>query len=139
MAGEIRQFPLGSDIAGVTDLDAALSTVSGRVALAQRILRRLTTPRGGLVGSATYGYDLTALVGSTVPASVVEQRVLEQALLEEEVEDAQAETISVDSTGEMTVELRVVDADGPFELVLTASELTVSALIDGQPLFQEVD
>lgn len=135
--GASRSFPLGTDIAGVLDLDAGLTTVSGRLALAQRILRRLTTPRGGLLGSSSYGYDVLSMVGSSVPASVVEQRVLEQVLYEEEVEDAQCAATMNAATSEMTVELSVVDADGPFDLVLTASELTVSALIDDQPLFQE--
>lgn len=133
--GSARRYPLGSDIGGVTSIDYALSTVSGRLALAQAILRRLTTPRGGLVGAPSYGYDVATLLGSTVPASIIEQRVLEQVLLEEEVEDAGC-TVTVDA-GSLSVDVAVVDADGPFDLTLAASELTVSALIDGVQIFQE--
>lgn len=127
---------LGSDIAGVFDVDATLSLVTGRPALAQAILRRLTTTRGGLLGAPTYGYDLLALIGSTVPASVVEQRVLEQVLAEEEVEDARC--TATFAGGTLLVEIFVEDADGPFTLTLSATELKASAFLDGV-LFDELD
>lgn len=120
---------LGSDIAGVFDIDPALSVVTGRTALAQAVLRRLTTPRGGLIGSPTYGYDVAALIGSTVPPSIVEQRVLEQCLLEEEIVDARCTVTLV--AGVLTVTLALQDGDGPFALVLSASELTTEAFLDG--------
>lgn len=131
-----RVYPLGTDIGGATELDFALTTVSGRTSLAHRLIRRLTTPRGGLWYAPNYGYDLSELVGSTVPPSVVEQRVVEQMLAEEEVADARATATFTASTGALTVEIQVVDADGPFELVLTSSELTFSALMDGVAIFE---
>lgn len=130
-----RQFELGSCIGGISTMDYALSKVTGRTALAHRILRRLTTPRGGLFYAPTYGYDLTELIGSSVPVSVVEQRVLEQVLAEEEVADARATATLLNGT--LSVEIQTVDAEGPFTLVLNASELTVSGLMDGVELFQE--
>lgn len=133
--GQQRAYPLGSDIGGVRSIDRTLSVVTGRQALAEAILRRLTTPLGGLIGAPSYGYDVATTIGSTVPVSVVEQRVLEQVLYEEEVEDARCSVV-VDG-GSLTVAVSVVDADGPFELTLTADELTVSAFIDGVPLFEE--
>jgi len=130
-----RAFPLGSDFAGVLSVDYALSTATGRRALANQILRRLTTPRGGLIGAPKYGYDLLSVIGSTVPPSAVEQRVLEQVLEEEEVEDASC-SVSFDN-GRLTTDIAVVDGDGPFDLTIVASELTVQALIDGVEIFQE--
>lgn len=134
-AAEARQYPLGTDIAGSTSLDYALSVVDGNTALAHRILRRLTTPRGGLFYAPDYGYNVADLIGSTVPPGVVEQRVVEQMLAEEEVEDADCEAVF--ATGELTLTMRVVVADGPFALVLTADDLTISALVDGVELFSE--
>lgn len=121
---------LGSDIAGVFDLDTALSVVTGRTALAQQILRRLTTPRGGLPGTPTYGYDLESLIGANIIASVVEQRVEEQVLDEEEVRDASADVVFDARSSQLTVTINAVDSQGPFELVLSANELTFSAFID---------
>nr|PZN59898.1 MAG: hypothetical protein DIU58_17125 [Sphaerobacter thermophilus] len=122
----------GTDLAGITALDWTLSTVGGKRALAHAILRRLTTPRGGLFYDPTYGYNVPELIGSTVPASIVEQRVLEQVLAEEEVEDARCTVTLTGST--LRIEIQVVAADGPFDLVLTQNELTLEALLDGEAL-----
>lgn len=124
---------LASDISGITDIDFALSTVSGRLALAQAILRRLTTPRGQLLGSPTYGYDLLSTVGAPVPASIVRQRVLEQVLAEEEVEDASV-TVAL-ANGVLQVSINVEDGKGPFRLTVSASDLTAQAIIDDNPPF----
>src|SRR5690606_12514352 len=122
----------GSDISGITRLDWSLDIAEGRLALAQAIPRRLTTPRGGLFYDPTYGYNVTELIGSTVPASVVEQRVLEQVLAEEAVEDARCEVALNGIT--LRIEIYVVAAGGPFELVLNQNELTLEALLDGEQL-----
>lgn len=122
----------GTDLSGITSLDWTLSTVGGRRALAHAILRRLTTPRGGLFYAPTYGYNVAELIGSTVPASVVEQRVLEQVLAEEEVEDARC-TVTLTGTT-LRIEIHVAAADGPFDLVLTQDELTLEAFFDGEQL-----
>ena len=79
---------LGSDIAGVFDVDAQLSVASGRTALAEAVLRRWTTPTGSLLGSPRYGYDVHGLIGSSESSSAVEQKLTEQALAEEEIRDA---------------------------------------------------
>lgn len=132
-----RTYPLGSDIGGSSTLDYALTVNTGRRSLADRILRRLTTPRGGLFYAPAYGYNLQDCVGSSVPTGIVEQRTLEQVMSEEEVEDAECTATFDDSTGALGVAINVVDAEGPFELVITAAELTLSALIDGVELFNE--
>lgn len=129
------RFPLGSDIAGVTSIDAALTTVGGRRALADAILRRLTTPRGGLVGAPEYGFDVRSVLGSTLPMSFIEQRVLEQVLAEQEVADALC--TATFHRGTLRIEIPVVDAEGPFDLTLTADELTTAALLGGAEIFRE--
>ena len=125
---------LGSDISGVTDVDATLSVVTGNPSLAQAILRRLGTPRGGLLGKPTYGYDIAALIGSSVPVSVIEQRILEQVQAEEEVESVRAQVLFDASRGVLTVQLDIIASDGPFELTITQTALTVEALLDGVEL-----
>jgi hypothetical protein len=122
---------LGSDISGITDVDASLSTVGGRLALAQRVLRRMSTQRGSLIASPLYGFDLQSCIGSMLPVSAINQRVGEQVLLEPEIEDAAVDATFNAKTGELTVDINVVDADGPFDLTLTATELTLSAIADG--------
>lgn len=134
-----REHALASDIGGVTSIDYALSTVTGRQALAEAILRRLITRRGGLFYAPSYGYAVVELIGSSVSASEIEQRVVEQCLLEEEVEDATCTATFTDVGGSRSVaiDIQVTDAQGPFALTLTASELTITALLDGTELFSE--
>jgi len=129
---------LGSDIAGVFDISWGLLTSSDRTALAEALLRRLTTPRGGLIGVPTYGYDVQTLIGATVPASVIEQRVLEQLLLDERVVDADVTVTLDERTGVLRVAMTVHDSAGPFDLTLTVSQLTVQAFLDSE-LFAEID
>jgi hypothetical protein len=130
-----RQYELGTCIGGITSVDYALTKVSGRTALAHRILRRLTTPRGGLFYAPTYGYDLAELIGSAVPMSVVEHRMTEQILYEEEVEDARCTATLANGT--LSVDIQCVDADGPFELAISASDITIAALLDNVEFFKE--
>lgn len=124
---------LGSDFSGVTGLDWALSTVSGRVALGQAILRRLNTPRGKLIGSPSYGYCVFDVIGSTIPVSVIEQRVTEQVLAEEEVLDATV-TATLENR-RLKVVINVTDGDGPFRLTVTDNTITAQAMIDDNPAF----
>ncbi len=127
-----REFPLGSDIGGVYRMDYAMSRVSGRRALAEAILRRLTTRKGGLFYAPTYGFSVADLIGASLPPGLIEQGVLEQVLSEEEVEDARC---AVTVTGEsIAVDIKVKDAEGPFTLTLSVDgdgpQLSIRALLD---------
>jgi len=121
--------------AGIRSLGFGLTKISGKVAHAHRILRRLTTSRGGLIGSPSYGYDLQDSVGSTTPVHVVAQRVREQCLADEETEDA---AVTVTRDGD-TLRTRIVlrSASGPFELAILSSpdKLTYQAIVNGNPSF----
>jgi len=129
---------LGSDIAGVSSIDWALSTVEGRVALAQAILRRLITPEGSLLGGpASYGFDLLDLIGSDMPESIIAGRIQEQVLAEEEVLDCGVTASFNAGASSLDVRISVVDGDGPFVLTVSASDLTIEAFLDDQLIVQE--
>lgn len=122
---------LASDIAGVLDVDWALSTVDGFAAFAQSILRRLTTRLGQLEDDPTYGFDIREIIGSTLSQSVIEQRVIEQVQAEEEhLRSAVRVTQTADS---VFIEIRVQAISGTGLLTLNASALTVEALLNGTP------
>jgi ribosomal protein S13 len=121
---------LGSDISGVRDVDAALSEVSGRTALAQAILRRLRNETGqGMPADRDkdYGYDLREVIGTMLTATQISQKVRAQALAEEEVENCSV-SITNRTADSIEIDLRVVDGDGPFELTVSADLLTVELL-----------
>lgn len=131
---------LGTDISGVRSLDRGWSVVTGNAALAEAILRRLTTPRGGLWYSLVYGFDLQSVIGSTLPMSVVNQRVQEQVLLEEEAADASVDSTLDARTGLLTVVISVVAAEGDFTLTIGIDEqhtVTAEALADGIIFFKQ--
>ncbi len=128
---------LGSDFAGVLDVDWALSTVDAELALGQAIMRRLTTPLGELEDDPTYGYDIRDLIGAAVIASVVEQRVLEQVLAEEEVQRA---TVQVTQNGaSLFIDIRMLTITGTASLTIAAASdtsagPTFEALFNGLPI-----
>lgn len=122
-------------IAGWKSPDFALSRVYGRTAHAHAILRRLSTDRGGLVGSPAYGYNLLSAIGSTDNPTLVSQRVREQCLADERTEDAIV-TVTFNTDHTLRVSISLFSADGPFSLVLDAGqELTAQMIIDGNPQF----
>jgi len=123
---------LGTDVHAVTDLDPAFRQVSGRLAHAQAIARRLGTPRGDLArigDDPDYGEDLRRFVGDDVGPRVVfevQSAVEREALKDERTESCTA--VATFAGGALTVAVRLADAEGPFSLVLAVSDVTVSVL-----------
>lgn len=118
---------LGSDIGGALDLDPGLRVVTGRRALADAIVRRLTNRRGVFPDWPDYGFDVQSVIGTTLTESQVRQLIAEQCLLEEEVEAA---VVSLSTSGEtLRVLVSVTDATGPFDLTLNVSDVTTEAII----------
>lgn len=125
---------LGSDFAGFSDLTATMAIAEGFEALAQDLLWLLRSPRGSYPEDPSLGFDIRSVVGSTMPVSVIEQRVLEQVTNHEEVSDALCSATYL-ADGRVQVLIRVVAIDGTTgDLTLTADQLTIEALLDGQPI-----
>jgi len=125
---------LGSDFAGVSDLTPTMAVSSGFQALAEDLLWLLRSPRGSYPEDLSLGFDLRGAIGSTMPVSIIEQRALEQVTGHEEVDDATCSAAYV-GDGKLVVVIRVKAIDGTTgELTLTADQLTIEALLDGQPL-----
>lgn len=120
---------LGTDFAGGTDLDPAMREQSGERALADAIVRRLTTPRGGLPDFPQYGFDVTTLIGRSLPSNQIAQLVLEQVRLEEEVLEASLDLVTSDDGSTITMNLKIESGDGPFDLTVSVSALEVTAII----------
>lgn len=126
---------LGSDFSGVSGLDWALSTASGRTALAQALLRRLRTRPGEVVTDDTYGFCVRDQIGTSPNITEVSQGVLGQLVAEEEVQDADVDLTYVN--GELRARCYVVDSEGPFDLTIVATELTLEALLNNSPFWSE--
>lgn len=118
----------GSDLSGVDDIDAALSTVDGRRALAEAVARRLGTNEGGQPDDPTYGYNLTSLIGSSESTSTIQSKVRAQCVAEEGVASARVTVLRIAETIDLDIALTPVGDGQPLKLSLSASAVTVSIL-----------
>lgn len=117
---------LGTDISCIDDFDAGMSLVSGTVMLGQALLRRLTTPAGGLWYDAEYGYDVRELVESShdrASLARAEARIVAQCRLDERVDAVRARLALVQDS--LRLELDVECAEGPFRLVCDVTTAAV--------------
>lgn len=121
----------GTDISCVDDIDPMFGLVSGETALAQAILRRLSTPRGGLLDDPDYGYDVRALLCDEVTST---RRIAAKAAIANEVEKDErvlmcsADLVFNHQASRLRIRLAVTTARGPFRLTLDADRVTVELL-----------
>lgn len=120
----------GTDLSGIYDCPANMPEVSGRLLLAQAVARRLITPRGRLIGSPNYGYDLTQFINDDLSLqgiSRIQSATQDEIVKDERVLSASV-SISLDMNGSMLVKVLLGDASGPFSLVLSVTQVSVSVL-----------
>lgn len=111
----------GEDLAGVDDLDAALSFVDGTRCWAEAVLCRLGNVAGTTEDDPTDGYDLTMLIGSVVDTVEVERNIVAQAKADERTETARAQVRMVGA--ELVIALNAEAKNGAtFDSVLSVSE-----------------
>lgn len=126
-------FALGTDFSCVDDLDANLSSVSGRKCLAQAVARRLTTPTGGLFYAPDYGDDIRRYLHTNGPAETrVAAAVQGEAEKDERVDRADVTVALADGGTSLGIDVRLDDGDGPFDLTLNVSDLTTELLTEGR-------
>lgn len=120
---------LGTDVSCVFDATPNMAMVSGRRCLAEAVARRLITPRGRLIGSPNYGFDLTQYLNDDLTAGDL-IRIAAGATSEvKNDERVLAAMVSIAlAFGVMTVKVLLEDASGPFTLVLSISDVTVEIL-----------
>lgn len=137
VATPVAPFGWGTDISCDRDLDEAMPEVSGDLALAQALVRRLDCPRGALPDDGDYGIDLRANLNRGL--TVTEVRGLAGSIRSELTKDDRVDTVAVTvtptPTGEsLRVSIQVTPRDpslgGPFSLTL--------AVTDGGVLVEEM-
>lgn len=113
-----------------TDFLPTMPSVRGRLALAQRLLRRLTTPRGRFIYWPDFGYDVrTALLSKKSPDQIASD-VEAECLKDEQVEHITATVVTGGASAE--IRLAVADADGEFEFTMSIDQAraTLSDLLE---------
>jgi len=117
---------IGSDFAAVTTVDASLSRVKGRRALAEAVARRLQTPNGAKFYDLDYGFDVRQFINAPTRRFQVERGTELEALKDPRVEDADA--VVTFGAGVLQILLTLTDEAGPFDLTLNVDELQVTTL-----------
>ena len=120
----------GNDLSCVSDIAADGRTVDGIRCVVEAISRRLSTPRGRLIGDPNYGTDLTGLVNADMsPREIAALRsvLIAECLKDERIIAVEA-TATLAKSGVLTVTLLCTSALGPFKLTLGVSSVTVEVL-----------
>lgn len=121
----------GVDISCVDDLDPMFGLVEGNTTLAQAILRRLSTPRGGLLDDADYGFDVRSLLcDESTPARLAAAKMAIESEVEKDERVLSCEaTLDFNIALEtLTIRLTVTTRSGPFRLVLSVDQVNVELL-----------
>jgi len=124
----------GTDLSLFPDLDVAGGLVSGNTCLAQALLRRLITPRGGLFYDPGYGTDIRGFIGDSLgpnSTGAIQQSIEREVLQDERVLGASASVAFVAATGVLIGHLNIQTSDGPFQLVISVTALSVTLLKAG--------
>jgi hypothetical protein len=119
----------GYDLSCVTDLDPMAIEVSGYTVLAQALVRRISTPRGGLIDDPNYGFDVPGLLKDDMTPAQIAQigpQIDAEFLKDERVLSSQ--TTATFLAGSLLTSSVVVGASGPFKLTLAINELTIAIL-----------
>ena len=116
-------------------LDPAFRVVTGSLATAQALARRLGTPRGGLFYDGEYGFDLRRFANLDFDAGVafrVASGVEAECRKDERCADASATVTFDPATETMTIRVSCIGRDGVrFRLTLAVDDVTVTILEAG--------
>lgn len=118
---------------GMFDLDVNAPPVSGTAALAQALAHRLVTPRGSLLDSAEYGFDVRAYINDSLDTADlrdIENGAIEELRADERVDDASV-TATFDGERLALVALVRPVVGRAFTFVLALSDATAELLTTG--------
>lgn len=107
-----------------------MTTVTGRVALAHSIARRLTTPTGQVSWWPQYGLDLRAFLAGKAPRSAIAAAAMVEIRKDERVQDADV-TVSDLTPTQIRLDVTVTTTDADllqWTLAIDAVSVTVEGL-----------
>ncbi len=119
----------GSCWSCITDLVMPSTMASGFQVVAEAILRRWQTPRGGLIDDPNYGFDLSDYIGDDLDTrglARIGQAAAAEAQKDERVLNA-AVTVSLIGDA-LTVAGLISTAKGPFRLVVSVDQVNTTLL-----------
>ena len=128
----------GIDIDMTNDLPLIFGVASGQRNVANAVARRYQCPRGALVYDPEYGYDVRPFANITLtPAALSQLRsdMIAEARKDERVQDCDIVLTPPPSLlGTLFANVTLTTSNGPFELILAISSVTVDILDIGGTL-----
>ena len=150
LPGPQYQYPYGTDLAcvlqadGSIDLDPGMGECSGPTLLVQRVIRRITTPRGSVVDCPNDCIDIRNYLRSGVLASTPTnlQIQLQQELAKEPGLTAVAVGVKyVIQTATLTITINATTSYGPLALIInlvgngaTTTIANINAILNSLPV-----
>lgn len=123
-----RGVPETIDIWWEEDFKPEMPEVSGMLALAQRLLRRITTPKGFFPWWPNEGINIHEYILTKVPTWRIKSDVESECLRDEQVETIIATPEYRDGGKSIYLELFVVSKVGNFNFTMTATEASASLI-----------
>lgn len=111
-----------TDVWCVDDFKSTMPMVFGREALAQRLMRRLTTRPGQLPFWPNDGLDVRDYLLSKANISNIPGAVEAECLKDEQVEDVSVQSSISDDGRSLTLRILIEDAQGPFTFTMTVDD-----------------
>lgn len=120
----------GTTLSCVNDFASDARMVSGFAVVGEAVARRWFTPRGRLIGFPNYGFYLPDYINADMsPRDIAALRAGAAAEAEK---DPRVDKCTVRAVlgrdGTLTLEARIDTAQGPFQLVVAATSVTVDLI-----------
>ncbi len=133
MTQPVSPTDFGTTLSLTFDLDAMGATVSGLTALAQALIRRITTPRGRLLSDPNYGYDIAGELEDDVTTQQVNAIAanVDAEFLKDQRVFSSVTTVTLQTDGQLDVASQVQSALGPFSLVFSLSPSGILTIVNG--------
>ena len=96
--------------------------VRGREACAQRLMRRITTPKGKLTFWPNDGIDVRDYLLSKAPASAIAQAVASECRKDEQVDEIAVNPWFSEDGRTLNIDFLVTDNEGPWKFTLEISQ-----------------
>lgn len=126
---DLTKIAATTDLFCIEDMRPDMPIVSGRAALAQRLARRLQTPRGRFKWWPLFGTDLRAYLLTKTPARQVASAAEAECAKDEQVESVSVSAEIQNNGRQIHLVILVTDVAGPFQFTLTIDDAVAKLII----------
>jgi hypothetical protein len=126
---------LGTDLSMFPDIGTRWTLTSGQACLAQDLVLRLSSDPQSLYYDLSWGFNLLGALngGFTRTAlAALQSRIVAECTKDQRVQSCACTVVPNSGNNSLVVTLSIESADGPFDLVLGVSSLSVDILNAGQ-------